>query len=211
MEGEWAFPLLLEADGKDPCPLYDRADAPRARSLPPHPFGDRDAPLEGADPAARASPRQGQRPSVLHDAIRAVGTPLRLRRLRPSTRTSPERTRALKPDVRPASIAASVCLPPLRIRRKTSPRCRVRIARPSGSESQARPTGPAVRAPRREAHHWLTRQLVDTYGEVVMEDLAIAALKRSVVGAPFDARCRTLDSGPSASCWHTRPTGKACA
>jgi putative transposase len=33
---------------------------------------------------------------------------------------------------------------------------------------------------RREAIHQLTRQLVDTYGEIVIEDLDLAAMKRSV-------------------------------
>ena len=53
---------------------------------------------------------------------------------------------------------------------------------------------------RREAVHQLTRKLVNTYGEVVMEDLDIAAMKRSMGRRAF--RRSVSDAG----LWAIRPT-----
>jgi putative transposase len=53
---------------------------------------------------------------------------------------------------------------------------------------------------RRETHHQLTRQLVDTYGEVVIEDLDLAAMKRSMGRRAF--RRAVADAGLGA----LRPT-----
>jgi len=53
---------------------------------------------------------------------------------------------------------------------------------------------------RREIYHYFTRNLVDTYGEVLIEDLDLAAMKRSMGRRAF--RCSVGDAGLGA----VRPT-----
>ena len=164
------------------------------------------ASAQGEHPPSATPPRRRPRPDPEHDADRAVGPVVRLGRLgaaHPHQSAhrcaahgagrggSGVRTLATVATVDTATGAQTMIEYPNPAPLKATLTARRRAGRELSRRIPAREDGSAAKAKlarldrrcvhlRREAAHQLTTELAGTYGHVVIEDLDVAAMKRSM-------------------------------